>query len=146
MRIRRAKSSDINQIYTLGKDEFKKEKWFNRRIIRRLMAFNPDLCWVLEDKGQIIGARIFIESMGSSVWGWLIIIRKDLRHHHLGTMFFERTCAELKKMGYKRILTDVEHDNTASIKWHRKVGYKPIGYAKDWFDDGVDAIIFKKEL
>ncbi len=146
MKMRLAKISDVGQIYQLGKFDFKKENWYTKKIIKKLITFNPKICWILEDKGKVIGARMFLESFGTGVWGWLILIKKEYRHQHLGTTFFERTCKELKRMGYKRILTDVETGNNVSIKWHKKVGYVKIGYAKDWFDRGVDAVIFKKEL
>jgi L-amino acid N-acyltransferase YncA len=147
MRIRRAKSSDIGQIYRLGSKDFKKEEWFTKKIILNLIRFSPGLCWVLEDKGKIIGARLFLENCGKkTVWGWLVIIEKHHRHHHLGTLLFEKTCQELRKLGFRRILTDVEADNKISINWHKKVGYKRIGRVRDWFDEGVDAIIFKKDI
>lgn len=147
MRIRKAKLSDINEIFKIGDKDFRREKWFNKKLLKMLIELNPNLCWVLEDKGEIIGARMFLENCGErSVWGWLIEIKKGFRHHHLGTMLFEKVCKDLKKKGYKRILTDVDVKNKESIKWHKSMGYYSLGRVKRWYDDDSDAIIFRKDL
>jgi ribosomal protein S18 acetylase RimI-like enzyme len=146
MKIKHAKLSNVNDIYDLGKNDFKNEKWFTKETLKWNIKANPKLCWILEDKGKIIGARMFCETLGNTVWGWLIVIRKDLRNYGLGKFLFDECCKKLKKMRLRRILTDVNSKNKKSIKWHKKMKYKKLGHVKDWFYKGEDAIIFAKEL
>lgn len=146
MKIRHAKLSDVNAIYKLGNKEFKEEIWFDKSLIRNLIKNYPQFTWLLEDNEKIIGARFVFESWGETAWGWLLVIKEDLRGKGLGTFLFNETCNKLKKMGYNRLMTDVYVKNKGSIKWHNKVGYKNIGKVKDWFGKNKDAIIFLKQL
>ena len=146
MKIRQAKVADINSIYRLGNKEFKEEVWFDKRLIKDLIIKYPKFTWLLEDNGKVIGARFVFESWGETAWGWLLVIKDNMRRKGLGTYLFKETCKRLKKMGYSRLMTDVYVKNKSSINWHNKVGYKNVGRVKDWFGKNKDAVIFLKEL
>jgi len=146
MRIRYAKLSDMDIVYNLSKDDFKKENWFDKETLKWIIKFNPKSCWVLEDKGKIIGARFTCDAWGRTAWGWLIIIKTDLRRRRLGTFLFNKCSTVLKKRGIERIMTDVYSKDKPSIQWHKAMGYRELGRVKDWFNKGKDAIIFCKYL
>ncbi len=146
MRIRPAKLSDVGKIYDIARDELSREEWFDRKELVWIIRSNPKSCWVMENEGKVLGARLTCETWATTAWGWLVAIRKDLRHQHLGTFLFDETCRLLKRQGMTRIMTDVYTGNGVSVNWHRKMGYRRLGLVKDWFDNGKDAIIFCKEL
>jgi len=146
MHVRLARLSDVSSIYRIGRNDFTDENWFTKGVLEWTIKSNPGLCWVLEEDRKILGARLVCECYGKSVWGWLMLINKDKRHEHLGTFLFDETCKLLKKKGFGRIVTDVYTKNTASVNWHRKMGYRKLGLVKDWFDNGKDAMIFCKDL
>lgn len=146
MRIRQARMSDVDSIYKLGRNEFKDEGWFTKKSLGWDLKSNTGICWVLEDRKEIIGARMFSEAGGGTAWGWLILIRSNLRNNRLGMFLFDECCKRLKGKGFNRIVTDVSKRNVSSIKWHKKAGYERLGTVKDWFYKGHDAIIFCKYL
>ena len=146
MRIRYAKASDVDTIYEIGKSDFRTEGWFTKDIIRKTIKDNPRLCWSLEYKGSVIGSRLFCEYEGRDAWGWLIIIKSGMRHHHLGSTLFDYCCKQLKERGFKRIITDVSTKNKASMGWHKKMGYRKLGVVKDWYGRGKSAIILERRI
>lgn len=87
MKIRHAKISDINDIYSLGVKDFKEEFWFEKELIKNLIEKYPEFTWLLEDRGKLIGARFVFESWGETAWSWLLVIRKDMRGRGLEHFF-----------------------------------------------------------
>ena len=146
MKVRRVRHADVNAIYGMGRGDFLEEEWFTRPELRWIISSNPRSCWVLEDGGKLIGARLTCEAWGTTAWGWLVVIRREMRRNHLGTFLFDETCRLLKKQGMSRIMTDVYIRNKVSVAWHRKMGYRELGVVKDWFDKGKSAIIFCKDI
>lgn len=149
MKVKRAKLSDVDRIYEIGKDELARTswgKWFNKKTLKHIVLEEPKHCWVLEINGKVEGARLIRHEWGKVLWGWLILISKPYRHKGYGTLFFERTKKILRKEGYEKLFSEVAMDDIVSIKWHRKMGYKKEGVFKDWLGRGKDAIIFSIDL
>jgi len=146
MRLRLAKLSDIPGIQKIGKDDFRGEKWFDIPTLRCLLKRNPKTCWVVEDKGKIIGARFCQVTWRNQAWGWLVLVDPKMRHAHIGTYLFTETAKRLKKQGVTRIITDVYVENKPSIKWHKKMGYVNLGRINDWYPKGGAALIFCRSI
>lgn len=149
MRIRRAKLSDVDRIYHIGKDEFKKAGWgywFTKKTLRNLISQQPELCWVLEIEDRVEGARFVFDEWNKNLWGWVILVSEPLRGRGYGTLLFEKTRKILKRRHYRKLFSDVAVEDLPSIRWHRKRGYERVGTFKDWFGKGKDAIIFSIDL
>jgi len=149
MKIRKARFSDVNRIYEIGKDEFKKTGWgywFTKDNLRHLISEQAELCWVLEINDRVEGAHFVLEEWDKNVWGWVILISKPFRQKGYGTLLFEETIKMLKKRHYQKMFADVAVGDIPSLKWHKRLGFKRLGIFEDWLGKGKDAIIFSVDI
>jgi len=146
MRIRICQEKDIPRILKLGKDVFKKQKWYTRKYLTEVLHENPKTCWILEIGGVIEGARFIADDTDGRAWGWLLIMDKHYRREGLGSKFFLYTAKRLKQLGFRKIYGECHATNQVSIEWHLKIGYKLVGVFRDWYGKGNDAVVFDYDL
>jgi GNAT superfamily N-acetyltransferase len=146
MKVRLCRESDVSFIMKLGKDVFRKERWYTRRFIERIVRDNPLTCWVIEHAGKIKGVRLVDDDSDGRAWGWLLVMDKGLRHRGVGSWFFRDTVKKLRRMGFRKLYAECSAKDKDAIDWHLKVGYRMQGVLHDWFGRGHDAIIFDFEL
>ncbi len=68
-----------------------------------------------------------------------IYLDPQVQHHGLGTLLFEQTVPELKKLGYQNLIIEYNANNTNAKNFYQKLGFAPFAQTKD-FDH-----ILKKE-
>ena len=66
-------------------------------------------------------------------WIDIIYVKKEYRHKRLGSILHKDALKIARKKGYKRIYLDIFGINKNSIKFHDKIGFKPLYsiYKKD---------------
>lgn len=146
MKIRLCKKEDLPQIMKLGKDVFKREKWYRKNILEHVIRENAKTCWVLEIGGRIEGVRFVYDDSDGRAWGWLLILDPKFRRKGLGLKLFLYTAKKLKQMGFRKIYCECGAKNLASINWHFKTGYNLVGVFRDWYGKGLDAVVFDYDL
>ncbi len=130
--IRKAKQSDVNSIYSLGKGikelDFSKNYPFHSKTDLREYIKNKkdDIILIAEMENKIIGflyAKIIERHEG----GWCVLdnlaVKKEHRRHGVGTKLLKELYKTMKKqkLHYAQLLVDVNHKKAR--KFWKKMGY-----------------------
>ena len=142
----------ISTTHTFEYDVPTQEEFLQR--FRRLTAQFPWL--VYEEEGQILGYAYGSAPFERSAYGWCaedsVYLRPEAQGRGIGT----RLCAALERVlfyqGYQRIYALITAENTNSIAFHGKMGYKIRGELPDagikfgrrigvvWMDKSADSV------
>jgi len=131
MKIRKAKQSDINRIYSLGKD-LKASK-----VNKKTIAFwkKPTLSKIIKSKNDVL----LVAEKDKKVIGYIIINYNpsfekaiieniyvdESRHQGVGTLLLEGAIKQLKKNKCKYICTFTKLTNKNTLRWFSHRGIKP---------------------
>lgn len=149
MRIRPLRENEAPRVVELGKDSEYEErglKDFNTRNLKRIIRNNKRTCWALEIEGKVEGCNIIMNDTCGRGIHWLLLLSGAHRRKGLGTKMFLHCNKKLKKLGFRKLLSDCERRNTASFKWAMKTGHRKIGTCKDYYAKGKDAVLFEYDL
>lgn len=72
-------------------------------------------------------------------------IKEEFRGRGLGKFFLTEILRRIPRE-IKTLHLTVAEDNKAAIKIYKKAGFEPVSKEKDFFGDGKDRLILKKEL
>lgn len=70
----------------------------------------------------------------------------ESRGLHVGTSLIEEACKIAKTAGYAHIMTHVRVDNPHAISRYKKSGFKIVGAADNYYEDGCDAVKYSRKL
>lgn len=146
MKLRLCKKEDIKQIYEFSKKELKKDAWFTADYLSKVFNRNPKTCYVLEDKGKIIGAHFVADEFNGRAWSWFIATHPKYRGRGLGKKLIMEVAKKLSKEGFYKLYSDAELTNTQAINFHLKIGFKIDGIFSDWYGAGHHALILSYKL
>jgi ribosomal protein S18 acetylase RimI-like enzyme len=99
---------------------------------------------VATHKGKVIGHTMF-----SIMWNILhleeVIIDPAHRHRGIASSLLEKDIAIARRLGLRKVLSDCDATNTASVHYHVRNGFRLCGYIENLYGRD-DAIVFSKEL
>lgn len=75
-----------------------------------------------------------------------IAVKKDMREQKIGSALLEKCLQNLISKGVKECFLEVRLSNGPAIGLYTKFGFNKISVRKKYYDDGEDAIVYKKEL
>ena len=75
-----------------------------------------------------------------------IAVKKDMREQKIGSALLEKCLQNLISKGVKESFLEVRLSNVPAIGLYTKFGFSKISVRKKYYDDGEDAIVYKKEL
>ena len=75
-----------------------------------------------------------------------IVVKKDFRHHGIGSILLENLINYSKKMNLKTITLEVNENNLSAIRLYDKFSFDKLGIRKKYYDGESDAIIMSKKL
>jgi ribosomal protein S18 acetylase RimI-like enzyme len=146
-KIRLARKGDIPEMLRIAKQNWLGEDaWIKRPDFEKILKNNPKTCWIMAVGGKIVGVRLTRDDFEHRIRGYLLMVRPEYRREGYGTILFNETNRILKGLGYRCLIGETGVDNSPSIKWHKKVGYKILCKASGWFFDDSDAILFYYRL
>ena len=100
-------------------------KTFTRRFYEHVEQF-PWLVW--EEDGQILGYAYAGAPWERAAYRWCaevsIYCRADAHRRGIGRALYARLEEILKAQGYRRVYALITSENTGSLAFHEKVGYK----------------------
>lgn len=157
------------EIREMKEDDFPVvQRIFAQAISEGIFTFRSDVPSVEEwDASHLSSCRLIIIA-DSQVAGWCalnpvssrdcykgvaevsIYIDERYRNCGFGTALLTRLCTDAASHGFWSLLSVVIAGNEASLRLHRKCGFREIGYreriAKDIFGNWKDTIMFEKRL
>ena len=131
--------------------EIPTEKDFQQRI-EDITAKFPYLVAV-DDNDKILGYAYAHLYGTRAAYAWTveasIYVDHNYKGHGLGRELYQRLETILKKQGVVNLLAAVTEENSGSVKFHEKMGYKKVGtFQKAGFKFGrwLDVIWLQKEI
>jgi [ribosomal protein S18]-alanine N-acetyltransferase len=142
--IRRAILKDINTVYQLEKQIFADKDAFSYDQVRYYVHKSPTTyTWLILHEGQAIGYFVLkpqhkylrIYSIG--------VVKPNIGAGSTALSFIEERAQKLELNG---VMLEVREDNVQARAFYEKNGYQ--AYAKEYkyYEDGMDAMLYKKEL
>ena len=141
--IRPMSVDDLPQVYKLGLRCYDvRDKPYNYWSVKEVahhVEENPDLCYVAEHDGQIVGFVLgeesyeVLEDTGHLEW---IAVAPEHRGQGLASRLIETLVGIFRELGKARVVADISSENEASRGMARKLG----------FTEGISVTFFVKEL
>lgn len=107
--------------------------------------------YVAKSDDKIVG----ISGLHRYTWGpeditWLgwFAVDPALQRKGIGYVMMEKTCQFAKKRGFRKIFIETYSDDTFSKgrAFYEKFGFKRAGGIKDYIKDGVDMVVYARDL
>ena len=75
-----------------------------------------------------------------------IVVKKEFRHHGIGSILLENLINYSKEMNLKTITLEVNENNLSAIRLYDKFSFDKLGIRKKYYDGESDAIIMSKKI
>ena len=116
----------------------------------------PHKPWSADDFAELkkSGCEIVASQNGFIVWRTVLDeaeiitvgVHPDARGTGIAIAMLGIMENEIKKIGANKIFLEVSHTNTPAIKLYEKCGFSTVGRRKQYYHDGTDAILMRKEI
>ena len=144
IRVRIAKSSDLDDIYELDMQTFAMP-WSKEALSYDILENDNAFVIVAEYEGEFAGY--------ADIWTVLdeadlnsIAVRVDFRRKGIGDAIMLAMTEMLSANGVETINLEVRVSNMPAIKLYKKYGFKECGVRPGYYlDNGEDALIMKRE-
>lgn len=139
MIIRKAKVSDVDFIYTVGKKvkEFQVDPkvggFWSKKDIKNWILSKDDVCLIAEEKGEIVGFALFSHHVPTAkvvfenAW-----VKESFRSKGIASKLFKEGLKELRKKGADYICSLTKEDAFSSLAFQKKNRFNK-GYKFFWF-------------
>jgi L-amino acid N-acyltransferase YncA len=150
--VRLANKKDIRKCINLALERDADLKKTSRSAVWRLL-----LTELIESKSLIIalsGKEItgfcyfspFLFSDNINLYIQLIYIPQNQRRKGIGKALIKKVQKISKSRGADKLFSSCEHDNLASLKFHKKLGFEKCGFIKNIGKENRKEIFFSKRL
>ncbi len=124
MKIRKYKPSDADSTIALWQSCNLVVPWNDpRKDIERKLADNPDLFFVAESDGKIVGTCMAGYD-GHRGWIYYLAVEPQLRRKRIAAKMMDHAEKMLKEMGCPKIDLMVRDSNQLVINFYQRIGYK----------------------
>lgn len=144
--IRRMRENDltvVSELAMLANPHTTKEK-YSRFILDELRK-NPDLAFVANDDGEIVGYALAETRNGDAVLED-IAVAEEYQGKNVGKRLLEKILNVLKRKGVRIVRAEVHYKCASAIPFYYKHNFRITGFAQDFFGVSHDAIILKLVL
>ncbi len=139
--IRRAGSSNLDQIVTLERECFGDvDGAFSRRQLGRLLA-NPNAYWILGADDQAVACWLTAGN-GRARWARLysLAVHPKLRGQGWGGRLLRAGLAWMQACGLSVCHAEVKADNHAARRLYAQFGFQEIGQLPGYYGPGIDGL------
>lgn len=104
-------------------------EWFIAESIEHGRVF------VAEERGIITGYLLYQILWGNTPFLSLIKVSKKFQHQGIGQLLLQFFLKEMKKLGYKKVISSAEKVNEQGQKFHHRNNFVPIGELQMLYGD-----------
>jgi ribosomal-protein-alanine N-acetyltransferase len=142
IRLRQFLSADLNRILDIERASFPARIAFSRAYFERLFQEYPEGFIVAEFKGNVVGYTIGNNS-GEII---TIAVDPDYRKQGIGKSLADFLIKNYKKRGIQELSIHVRTNNQAGVSFWQNLGFKVEKTIKNYYSNGDDALLLKKEI
>jgi ribosomal protein S18 acetylase RimI-like enzyme len=142
--IRRAVTSDLEELQRLERLCFQADR-MSRRSFQRWLRNEDCVFLVCEGEAQLCGYILVILRRGTRMARlYSLAIDPGCQGRGLAGQLIGRAEREARSAGALYMRLEVAQGNTAAIGLYRKMGYRPFGLYRDYYEDHADAVRMEK--
>lgn len=145
IKIRRFEPSDLEKVMEIEKTSFKNRNTWSREYFERIYQKYPKGFIVAENKEEIIGFTIGKpkNEMAEMI---SLAVAPAWRKKGIGTKLINFLIEHFKEKRLKEISLNVRTKNKIGIFFYQNLGFKIIKTIKNYYRNGEDAYLMKKEI
>ena len=144
--IRNATKNDIDGILEIEQSSFKWFVRFSKSVFYQyLNEFRDGFFLVLAKSGSIVGYAILADENGN---GYLlsIAVHPKSRNQGIAASLLKYLESKCREKGFPKLILEVREDNKRAIDVYKKQGLVEVAKKKDFYGDGVDALVLEKTV
>jgi ribosomal protein S18 acetylase RimI-like enzyme len=144
IKIRKLRKSDFKDLYGLGLEEWKGERWLTKQFLKETMK-PPGYDYVACDGKKVVGG-ILVEVLDRpKMWIFFFVVGKKYRRQGVGSQLLKAVEKDCFK-DFPLLFVDIGINDIEGSNFYKKHGFKKQAEIKDWFDLGEAGIIYSKKL
>ncbi len=144
--LRKARLEDLDALVTLEESCFDTDR-LSRRSFRYLLTRGHATTLVEEEDGRLLGYALLLFHRGTALARlYSIAVSAEARGRHLGATMLAAAEREAVEAGTVSVRSEVRKDNVASRALFSHAGYRQFDEVGDYYEDGMAALRFEKNL
>jgi ribosomal-protein-alanine acetyltransferase len=146
LRIRRARPSDADRLTEIEEAIFPTDRISRRRFAA--LAKRPSARILLACRGRdIVGYAILLTRCGiRTARLYSLAVAPEAAGQGIGRRLLAEAEAAARQRHMQRLRLEVRADNPRAIRLYKEAGYGLIGHRPDYYADGMEALLFAREL
>ena len=147
VRVRRAETSDLDDLVTLEDRTFDSDRMTREQYRRHLDSDSALVLVASANHRRFLGTAVVFFRRGSSVARlYSLASQPESRGKGVGTALVEATEAAAKQRRCTTLRLEVRTDNAIAIKLYERLGYRCIASLPGYYQDGADGWRYEKRL
>jgi ribosomal-protein-alanine N-acetyltransferase len=142
-KMREGDLSTVSDLAMLANPFTTKEAYFGH--LEETLKENPDLSFVAARNGEVVGYVQADVPKGGAVLEDIAVAREH-QGKGIGTRLLDEELRALRQRGAEAVLAEVHYRCASAIPFYYRHGFRIVGFERDCFGDGHDAIIVKRVL
>jgi ribosomal protein S18 acetylase RimI-like enzyme len=147
LRVRRAASSDLDDLVALEQRSFSSDR-LSRAQYRRHLDSDSALVLAASANHQLFlgSAVLFFRKRSAVARLYSLATRPEARGRGVGAALLEAAGMAARRRGSRALRLEVRTDNAAAISLYERHGFRRIGHYAQYYQDGTDAWRYEKAL
>ncbi len=147
VRVRRAETSDLDDLVTLEDRTFDSDRMTRDQYRRHLDSDSALVLVASANHRRFLGTAVVFFRKGSRVARlYSLASQPESRGKGVGTALVEATEAAARQRRCTCLRLEVRTDNASAIKLYERLGYRWIGLLPNYYQDGADGWRYEKQL
>lgn len=143
MIIRKANLDDVEAIVSLDQ-EVLQTNW-HEKLYAESIVLKDTQSLVLDHEGRLIGFLIY-RNIGGDFEIIQLALNKEYQRQGLASMMIDYMIQDAQSSTIEFIYLEVEMDNLPALNLYKKYGFEAIHQRKNYYGQGQDAIVMRKEM
>ncbi len=143
MIIRKANLDDVEAIVSLDQ-EVLQTNW-HEKLYAESIVLKDTQSLVLDHEGRLIGFLIY-RNIGGDFEIIQLALNKVYQRQGLASMMIDFMIQDAQSSHIEFIYLEVEMDNLPALNLYKKYGFEAIHQRKNYYGQGQDAIVMRKEM
>ncbi|MCG3220241.1 MAG: ribosomal protein S18-alanine N-acetyltransferase [Candidatus Heimdallarchaeota archaeon] len=138
--LRHMMEEDISKVYEVERKSFPFP--FGEVLIGNIFYAAPELCFIIESDGNIIGFVMGgYTAIPKRAHILSLAVLEEFREQGLGHKILTYFLNSIRKLGYLSVKLEVNIDNHKAIKLYEEFGFKIDSRIRKYYQDGSDAYL-----
>lgn len=147
VRVRRAESSDLDDLVTLEERTFDSDRLSRAQYRRHLDSDSAQVLVASANHRRFLGTAVLFFRKGSGVARlYSLATQPEARGKGVGSALLDAAVQLAGRRGCRALRLEVRTDNLVAIGLYERLGFRRIGRHQRYYQDGADAWRYEKAM